>query len=66
MDSMKSEMSDFDDLEGLRQRALDSKTYLQQQLDSYQKRTKTSKEQVKGLSAEYEVRVGVSFMCAWS
>jgi len=54
MDSMKDEMSSFDDLEGLRQRALESKTYLQEQLDSYQKRTKTSKEQVKGLSASYE------------
>mmetsp|Transcript_7231 Transcript_7231/g.16552 ORF Transcript_7231/g.16552 Transcript_7231/m.16552 type:complete len:611 (+) Transcript_7231:180-2012(+) len=54
MHAMKAEMGAFDDLDGLRDKAANTKVYLQQQAESYKQRTKTSKEQVASLRRRYE------------
>jgi len=54
MESMQQDMAAFDDLDDLRRRAGDTKAYLQEQLASYERRTKSTKEQVTGLRRKYE------------
>ena len=54
MDSMQEEMGAFDDLEGLRGAASESKQYLHQQIDSYKKRMRDQKDMVSSMRREYE------------
>merc|ERR1711918_332965 len=53
---MKEEMSSFDDLEGLRRRALESKTYLQEQLESSKKMLESSETHTRLESLEKKLR----------
>lgn len=54
MESMQQEMTAFDDLEGLRRSAAESKAYLQEQMESYRKRVRDSREMVASMRREYE------------
>jgi len=54
MTSMRGEVTVFEDIDSMHQEASECKTYLEKQLDSYTRRAKTTKEQVKALHVQYE------------